>query len=148
MKTPAQRKQKIMNTARLITVLATDAIMVAILLNNSYPGPSEHLAIAVLAMAGAYAFASYEYYLMLDVEETVKMGEESDYSVSEFDNGNSEAQGPVNHVGDNAYYHCGSCGIELNSQEVAYVEAGRNCASGPLAPCPECGSENSIDRDD
>lgn len=53
-----------------------------------------------------------------------------------------------NYAGENAYYHCCSCGIELNGQEVSEVSAGRFCANGEQAPCPNCNNENSIDRDD
>jgi predicted RNA-binding Zn-ribbon protein involved in translation (DUF1610 family) len=52
-----------------------------------------------------------------------------------------------NFAGDDAYYHCNSCGLELNGEEVGEVAAGSNYANGEFAPCPECGKENSIDRD-
>jgi len=53
----------------------------------------------------------------------------------------------VNFAGENAYYHCDSCGLELNGDEVGSVAAGRSYANGEFAPCPKCGYENSIDRD-
>ena len=49
--------------------------------------------------------------------------------------------------GDEAYYLCHSFGIELNGDEVGDVVAGRNGANGEFAPCPVCGYENPIDRD-
>jgi len=52
-----------------------------------------------------------------------------------------------NLAGDEAYYLCHSCGIELNGEEVGDVVAGRNCANGEFAPCPVCGYESPIDRD-
>lgn len=51
-----------------------------------------------------------------------------------------------NYAGENAYYHCNSCGIELTGEDVSSVPAGDNKANGEFAPCPECESENSIDR--
>lgn len=53
----------------------------------------------------------------------------------------------LNECGEDASYSCSSCGIELHAQEVGQVPAGRNCANGEFAPCPECGVENSVDRD-
>lgn len=52
-----------------------------------------------------------------------------------------------NFAGEQAYYCCGHCGIELHGEEVCDVAAGDNKANGEFAPCPECGEENSIDRD-
>ena len=54
----------------------------------------------------------------------------------------------INFAGEDAYYSCHSCGYELAGEEVGEVAAGRNCANGEFAPCPACGEENSIDRDD
>lgn len=54
----------------------------------------------------------------------------------------------MNYAGENAYYYCHYCGIELFSEEVGDVVAGTIYANGEFAPCPECGKENSIDRDD
>lgn len=51
-------------------------------------------------------------------------------------------------AGKDAYYHCDACGLELNGLEVGYVAAGRNLANGEHAPCPKCGSENSVDRNE
>jgi len=54
----------------------------------------------------------------------------------------------INFVGENAYYHCRKCGIELIGKEVGVVDAGVNYANGEFAPCPNCTDENLIDRDD
>ncbi len=54
----------------------------------------------------------------------------------------------INFAGENAYYSCDYCGLEIIGEEVGDVEAGRNCANGEFAPCPTCGEENSVDRDD
>ena len=51
-----------------------------------------------------------------------------------------------NQVGENAYYHCRACGIELVGDDVSVVPAGRTTANGVWAPCPDCGTENSLDR--
>lgn len=48
-----------------------------------------------------------------------------------------------NPAGENAYYSCDSCGIELNGDEVGRY----NSASGEFCLCPECSTLNSIDRD-
>ena len=53
-----------------------------------------------------------------------------------------------NFAGDNAYYSCSACGIELFGADVGCIGAGETYANGEFAPCPECNSENSIDRDD
>jgi hypothetical protein len=52
-----------------------------------------------------------------------------------------------NFAGENAYYSCDSCGLELNGEEVGEIAAGSNKANGEFAPCPSCNSENPIDRD-
>ncbi len=54
----------------------------------------------------------------------------------------------INFAGEDAHYYCDKCGIELNGEEVGNVGAGRFYANGEFAPCPVCGGENSIDRDD
>ncbi len=54
----------------------------------------------------------------------------------------------INFAGENAYYSCTKCDVELLGEQVGYVAAGRYCANGEQAPCPECGGENPIDRDD
>ena len=38
------------------------------------------------------------------------------------------------------YFYCHSCGCELNNEYVGYS---RQCASGDLYFCPECGKESS-----
>lgn len=53
----------------------------------------------------------------------------------------------ANFAGENAYYSCAFCGIEIFGEEVGCVSSGRTCANGEFAPCPECGKENHIDRD-
>ncbi len=47
---------------------------------------------------------------------------------------------------NDAYYSCGTCGIELNGDEVDEVAAGRFPATGEMACCPVCGEENSVNR--
>ena len=54
----------------------------------------------------------------------------------------------VNICGENAVYRCHFCDLELLADDVNIVVAGSNCANGEFAPCPECGFENLIDRDD
>lgn len=54
----------------------------------------------------------------------------------------------INPVGDNAYYSCQKCGLELQGEEVGTVAAGETYANGPHAPCPECEEINFIDRDE
>lgn len=50
----------------------------------------------------------------------------------------------INIAGDDAYYHCGGCGMELLGEDVGECAAGGTNASGDYAPCPKCGVENSI----
>lgn len=47
---------------------------------------------------------------------------------------------------DEAEYHCGSCGIELDGEMIGLIAAGTNYANGEWAPCPQCGKDNYIDR--
>lgn len=54
----------------------------------------------------------------------------------------------INPAGENAYYSCQDCGIELVGEEVGIVAAGPTYANGEHAHCPECGEINSIFRDD
>lgn len=49
---------------------------------------------------------------------------------------------------EKAYYNCSECGLELIGKEVAQVALGRNCANGEFAPCPNCKTENSVERDE
>jgi len=56
-------------------------------------------------------------------------------------------------LGNNPYtedseYYCHSCGLHLHGEEVGYVAYGRNCANGEHSPCPACGEENSVDRNE
>ncbi len=53
-----------------------------------------------------------------------------------------------NPCGDNAYYNCHCCGIEMLAEEVGFISAGATYANGEFAPCPSCGEVNPIDRDD
>jgi hypothetical protein len=53
-----------------------------------------------------------------------------------------------NPCGDDADYSCSYCGLHLIGDEVRWVAAGPTYANGEFAPCPNCGEENSIDRDD
>jgi hypothetical protein len=53
----------------------------------------------------------------------------------------------INFAGESARYCCDCCGLELNGEEVGEVAAGSNKANGEFAPCPNCNSENIIDRD-
>jgi hypothetical protein len=50
--------------------------------------------------------------------------------------------------GDNANYHCHYCDLELFGEEVGFVAYGRECANGEFSPCPRCGKENGVNRDD
>lgn len=50
--------------------------------------------------------------------------------------------------GPNAYYYCETCGLELNGDDVGFVAAGDIYTNGEFAPCPQCGNEHSIERDD
>jgi len=52
-----------------------------------------------------------------------------------------------NPAGDNAYYHCSHCDLELHGNHVAYVGAGTNYANGEHSKCPRCGEENPTERD-
>jgi len=60
----------------------------------------------------------------------------------------SNGNNMINFAGENAYYYCHYCGIELTGEEVGQIVAGDNYNNGEFAPCPECNNENSIDRDD
>lgn len=53
-----------------------------------------------------------------------------------------------NYAGPNAYYQCSYCDLNLIGDEVSMVAAGSNYANGEHAPCPRCGEENEVDRDD
>ena len=53
-----------------------------------------------------------------------------------------------NPAGENARYYCNFCGLELYGDQVGYVAAGAIYANGEPPPCPQCGEENSVDRDD
>ncbi len=53
-----------------------------------------------------------------------------------------------NPAGENAYYHCSHCGIELHGEEIGYVAAGTNYANGEHSACPRCGLENPVERDE
>lgn len=53
-----------------------------------------------------------------------------------------------NPAGDRAYYSCGHCDLMLVAEEVGYVAAGTTYANGEFSPCPNCGNENSVDRDE
>ena len=53
-----------------------------------------------------------------------------------------------NPAGENAYYHCSYCDLELHGDAIGYVGAGSMYANGEHAPCPSCGEENSIERDE
>lgn len=45
-----------------------------------------------------------------------------------------------------SYYCCDDCGLELFGEEVGYVVAGTEYASGECAPCPRCGEEGVVER--
>jgi hypothetical protein len=53
-----------------------------------------------------------------------------------------------NPAGEKAYYHCSHCDLELHGEAIGYVGAGSMYANGEHAPCPSCGEENSIERDE
>nr|CAS02725.1 putative integron gene cassette protein [uncultured bacterium] len=53
-----------------------------------------------------------------------------------------------NPAGEQAYYYCHHCGLELHGDDVGYMAAGSNYANGEFAPCPRCCEENSVHRDD
>lgn len=54
----------------------------------------------------------------------------------------------TNSAGSNAEYNCSSCDIDLVGSDIGYVAAGNNYANGEFAPCPRCGCENQVYRDD
>jgi len=54
----------------------------------------------------------------------------------------------TNPAGPEARFSCSHCGLELFGDEIGYVAAGTNYANGEFAPCPKCGEEGSIERDD
>lgn len=56
--------------------------------------------------------------------------------------------GNGNPCGDMAHYHCSYCDLELLGEDVRWVAAGNTYANGEFAPCPNCGEENHIDRDE
>jgi len=52
-----------------------------------------------------------------------------------------------NPAGENAYYHCSHCDLELHGKHVGYVSAGSMYANGEHSKCPRCGEENPTERD-
>lgn len=54
----------------------------------------------------------------------------------------------TNPAGNNAFYYCDDCGLELHGIHVAYVGAGTEYANGEHSKCPRCGEENAIFRDE
>ena len=53
-----------------------------------------------------------------------------------------------NCAGEKAYYYCHYCDLDLTGYECRYIAAGPIYANGEQAPCPRCGKENPINRDD
>lgn len=54
----------------------------------------------------------------------------------------------INMAGENAYYYCGSCGLELHGETVGAVAAGSTYAdTDEHGYCPECNAENSVNWD-
>ncbi len=51
-----------------------------------------------------------------------------------------------NPAGKNACYSCSECDIEILGDDVGYVGAGVTYANGEFAPCPQCKTENPVDR--
>lgn len=54
----------------------------------------------------------------------------------------------TNPAGPEAEFRCSDCSLELFGEDVGYVAAGNNYANGEFAPCPRCGKEYQVYRDD
>jgi hypothetical protein len=53
-----------------------------------------------------------------------------------------------NPAGPNANYYCHHCDLDIDGEEVGFVAAGTNYANGEHSPCPRCGEENFVERDE
>ena len=53
-----------------------------------------------------------------------------------------------NPAGKKAHFSCSHCDFELLGEEVKIVAAGTDYADDEWAPCPRCGEENPVERDD
>jgi len=53
----------------------------------------------------------------------------------------------INYAGENAYYYCNGCGVELVGEEVGEVGASNSLGSSDYGYCPICGKDNVVNWD-